>query len=150
MLHAPLQNKATDRQRCLQVWRHHGQKTVWRLQVVSASSDGTVRVWDGRTCEVVLAMKPPQTAAGGEPAVASVMTLPQNADHLLVVPRTSTACIMTLKGQVSAVPQPPAKKHCLEQGHGLAAFGRMVAYLSTISFRKRSEVQGGPAHLQMI
>ena len=45
-------------------------------------------------------MKPPQTAAGGEPAVAAVMASPQNADHLVVVPRSSTACIMTLKGQV--------------------------------------------------
>ncbi|KAK9792254.1 hypothetical protein WJX73_008889 [Symbiochloris irregularis] len=69
-------------------------------QVISGSSDGTVRVWDGRTCEVVLAMKPPQAPAGGEPAVAAVILLPQNSEHLLVISRSSTACILTLKGQV--------------------------------------------------
>ena len=82
-------------QSCAQLQLSHA-----RRQVVSGSSDGTVRIWDARTCEVVLVMKPPQTAAGGEPAVGAVLALPQNPDQLIVVPRSSTACVMTLKGQV--------------------------------------------------
>ena len=80
------------------------------MQVISGSSDGTVRIWDTRTCEVSLIMKPPQTAAGGEPAVGAVLILPQNADQLVVIPRSSTASIMTIKGQVLT---PAATLHAL-------------------------------------
>ena len=71
-------------------------------QVITASSDGTVRVWDAKTCESLLVVKPPQTASGSEPSVHSVWAHPQNADQVFVCPRSSTVFLMTLKGQVWA------------------------------------------------
>ena len=69
--------------------------------MITASSDGTVRVWDARSCESLLVVKPPQTASGSEPSVHSVWAHPQNPDQVFVCPRSSTVFLMTLKGQVS-------------------------------------------------
>ena len=80
------------------------------VQVITASSDGTVRVWDAKSCESLLVVKPPQTASGAEPSVHSVWAHPQNPDQVFVCPRSTTVFLMTLKGQVrhplyAAMPQ---------------------------------------------
>ena len=71
-------------------------------QVITASSDGTVRLWDAKSCDCVRAFRPPQTGNGGEPAVSDVHLFPQNAEQVVVVNRSPTVFIMTL--QVPARP----------------------------------------------
>ena len=68
-------------------------------QVITASSDATVRIWDGKTCECLQAFRPPQ-AGTGELAVNSVHLFSQNLDHIVVCNRSSTVFIMTMQGQV--------------------------------------------------
>ena len=93
-------------------------------QIVSASSDSTVKVWNAKTTECLHTFSPPQ---GGEThreiSVNSLALLPQNVEHigeillpcpgvvLSVVPRpnvlavvcnrSSSAFVMTLQGTVS-------------------------------------------------
>jgi len=68
-------------------------------QVISGSSDSTVRVWDAKTCECVTSFRPPQTE-GGEAAVSWIATLPGKADQLVVCNRSSNVYLMTMQGQV--------------------------------------------------
>lgn len=75
------------------------------LQVITASSDATVRVWDGKSCECVQAFRPPQ-AGSAELAVNTVLLNPQNLDQLVVCNRSSTVFIMTMQGQARG-PFPP-------------------------------------------
>lgn len=70
------------------------------LQVITASSDATLRIWDGKSCECVQAFRPPQ-AGTGELAVNNVHLFPQNLDQLVVSNRSSTVFIMTMQGQVT-------------------------------------------------
>lgn len=69
------------------------------IQVITASSDATVRIWDGKSCECVQAFRPPQSGTG-ELAINNVHLFPQNLDHLVVCNRSSTVFIMTMQGQV--------------------------------------------------
>ena len=69
------------------------------VQVITASSDATVRLWDAKTCDCVQAFRPPQ-AGTGELAVNNVHLYPQNLDQILVCNDSSTAFLMTLQGQV--------------------------------------------------
>lgn len=78
--------------------------------MITASSDSTVRVWDGKSCECVQAFRPPQ-AGSGELAVNSVHLHPHNLDHLVVCNRSSTVFIMTMQGQVRSLPKPPSILH---------------------------------------
>lgn len=66
-------------------------------QVISASSDSTVRVWDAKTCECLHAFRPPQPTTTGEVAINSVHLFPQNQDQLVVCNRSSTVYIMTMQ-----------------------------------------------------
>lgn len=72
------------------------------MQVITGSSDSTVRVWDAKTCDCLTSFRPPQALAGTERAVLSVHANPQNVDHILVCTRSNTAFMMTLQGQVCA------------------------------------------------
>lgn len=71
-----------------------------RSQVVTGSSDSTVRVWDAKTCDCLTSFRPPQAGTGAERAVQDVHLNPQNVDQLLVCTRSSTLFTMTLQGQV--------------------------------------------------
>ncbi len=71
------------------------------MQVITGSSDSTVRVWDAKTCDCIANFRPPQAlVGGGERAVLDVHLNPQNVDHIIVCTRSSTLFIMTLQGQV--------------------------------------------------
>ena len=70
------------------------------MQVITGSSDSTVRVWDAKTCDCATSFRPPQALVGTERAVLSVHANPQNVDHILVCTRSNTAFMMTLQGQV--------------------------------------------------
>jgi hypothetical protein len=39
-----------------------GERAAARAQVITGSSDGTVRVWDGKTADCITAFRPPQAA----------------------------------------------------------------------------------------
>ena len=73
---------------------------VWLLQIVSASSDASVRVWDSKSCDCVTSFRPPQTTQSSEASVSSIHFYPQNPDQLIVCNRSSTVFIMTLHGHV--------------------------------------------------
>ena len=81
---------------------------TWRCrrcaQVVTGSSDSTVRVWDAKTCDCLTSFRPPQGTAGGERAVLDVQLNPQNVDQLLVCTRSPTLFTMTLQGQARCAP----------------------------------------------
>jgi WD40 repeat-containing protein SMU1 len=68
--------------------------------IVTASMDGSVKVWDGRTQVCLHTLTPPQAVAGVECPIVAVLVVPRSADHLLIVPRAGTAYIMTTKGSV--------------------------------------------------
>uniref|UniRef100_A0A7S0VM30 WD40 repeat-containing protein SMU1 n=1 Tax=Polytomella parva TaxID=51329 RepID=A0A7S0VM30_9CHLO len=69
-------------------------------RVVSAGSDGTVRIWSPRTCECVHAFKPPFSSPNGaDVAILRAIPLP-GSGQILVAGRSSTAFLMTPQGQV--------------------------------------------------
>lgn len=78
--------------------------------MLTASSDGTVRIWDAKTAEPQGTVRPPAdgpSAAGGAGApsavdtpVLSVVASPHNPEHVVVCCRSPTVHIMTLQGQV--------------------------------------------------
>ena len=68
-------------------------------QVITASSDGTVRVWDSKTADCVTAFRPPQATPSGEVGVLAVAPHPGNVDHVVVCTRSPTVYLMTLQGQ---------------------------------------------------
>jgi len=77
--------------------------TVDGSRVLSASSDGAVRVWDAKSAECAATFRPPQSGAGtsgGELAVSCVLPLPKNPEHCVVCNKSNTVYVMTLTGQV--------------------------------------------------
>ena len=83
-------------------------------QVVTCGSDGTVRVWDAKTCEQLGAFRPPRAGGagggggggaggGGAPqdaAVNAVAFHPLHPDRLFVCDRGPTLWVTNLQGQV--------------------------------------------------
>ena len=65
-------------------------------RVLTASSDGSVRVWDAKTCECVSVLAPPAPAAGVEGAVLSTHVVPSNPDLVVVCSRGPALHVMTL------------------------------------------------------
>lgn len=70
------------------------------LQIVSASSDASVRVWDAKSCDCLTSFRPPQTTTSGEASVSNVHFYPRNAEQVIVCNKSSTVFLMTLQGQV--------------------------------------------------
>ena len=68
-------------------------------QVITVSSDASVRIWDAKTCDCVQAFRPPQ-AGTDELAINNVHLNPQNLGQIIVCNDSSTAFLMTLQGQV--------------------------------------------------
>jgi WD40 repeat-containing protein SMU1 len=67
-------------------------------RILSASSDGCVKVWDVKTTDCLQTIKP-----GGmlkDVTVQSVFMLPKNIEHIVVCTKSSNAQIITIKGQV--------------------------------------------------
>ena len=77
-----------------------GMTSCLLLQIVSASSDASVRVWDAKSCDCLTSFRPPQTTTSGEAAVSNVHFYPRNAEQVIVCNKASTVFLMTLQGQV--------------------------------------------------
>ncbi|KAJ1972481.1 hypothetical protein H4R35_004650 [Dimargaris xerosporica] len=77
-------------------------------KVYSGSSDGTVKVWDYKTCECQMTLSPQSRSAAGASVPASVTTaairqlvsIPHHPDQLVVCPQLPSAPIMTTEGRV--------------------------------------------------
>lgn len=93
--------------------------------MVTASSDGTVRVWDSKTADCVTAFRPPQATPSGEVGVLAVAPHPGNVDHVVVCTRSPTVYLMTLQGQVRCV-YPAVGPYLTHQGsvHHVCMYAR--------------------------
>lgn len=69
-------------------------------KVISCSADGTVKVWDAKTMDVLSSMRPPTANPTQEVSVCTIQLMPKHPDQLLVCPRASTIFIMTLAGKI--------------------------------------------------
>lgn len=71
-------------------------------QVVSCSSDGTVKVWDAKTTECLQTFSPPQPGEAGTSLMTlhSLALLPSNVEQIVVCGASPDVHIMTLQGTV--------------------------------------------------
>ena len=78
---------------------NHVTFTADQQHVLSASSDGSVKLWDLATSSCVRTLQPARAAASfAEIQVVSAERLVQNPEWLLVVARLDRAFVMTMQG----------------------------------------------------
>ena len=71
--------------------------------VVTASSDGTMKLWDSKTTECLLTIRPGVGSVANslaEVPIISLQYLPGSSDQFVVTTRSTLAYIMNLNGQV--------------------------------------------------
>ena len=71
-------------------------------RVISASSDGTVKVWDAKTTDCITTFRPNNQAGGSqaELGVVSVALMPKHAERIVVVNKSNTIYLVNFSGQV--------------------------------------------------
>eukprot|EP00357_Protocruzia_adherens_P006973 CAMPEP_0114979430 /NCGR_PEP_ID=MMETSP0216-20121206/4365_1 /TAXON_ID=223996 /ORGANISM="Protocruzia adherens, Strain Boccale" /LENGTH=513 /DNA_ID=CAMNT_0002340751 /DNA_START=500 /DNA_END=2041 /DNA_ORIENTATION=- len=69
-------------------------------KLISASSDGSVKLWDAKTSDLLMTFKPPQPNATAELTVNSVMLNPKNNDQIIVCNKSNTIYMANTNGQI--------------------------------------------------
>lgn len=73
-------------------------------RVISASSDGTFKVWDTKTTDCISTFSP--MLAGGQPvqtAIHNILNNPKNAEELILCNKSPKLFIVNMKGQVNTL-----------------------------------------------
>ena len=78
---------------------------VWgkdNVHIFSGSSDGSVKVWDARTTECVLTIRPGHLAGitSKDLTIHTLQLMPNNLDHILVVAKCPHVFIISSQGQL--------------------------------------------------
>lgn len=69
-------------------------------RLVTGSSDGSVRVWDAKSCDCVCTFRPPTPSSGVELSINSLSFVPTHPEHLVVCNRSPNVYVMNLSGDL--------------------------------------------------